>query len=110
MRCSSERVPKRVSVTWQWLTRATVTKQPDGVLLKQDGQALRLRVLEPAWIDIEDVSQPKHVFDSPNPGLSRIILRARTDAGKDGRILVLAEPQSKDSNYQAPAIVPLAKW
>jgi len=43
---------ERVNVSFQWLTFAEVNQQPDGLLLKQDGQSLRLRVLAAVGCEI----------------------------------------------------------
>ncbi len=101
-----------VAASWQWLTHAQVTKDADGLLLKQDGQSLRLRVAgtNVQGIDIEDVSKPRKPFDSPNPGLNRIVIRLRTEAGKDGRLVVVAQPQGRPTTSKEPAIVPLGEW
>src|SRR5207237_2431421 len=82
--------------TWQWLTYAQPTVEPGGVRLAHAGRSLRLRVLAPerVAIAVDDVSGSAHPFDSPNPGLRRIVIRVPTPAGATGRLDVVAEPGS----------------
>jgi len=85
---------KAANVTWQWLTRAQVTVTADGAILRQQGETLRLRITEGkgATVEVEDVSRPRQAWDSPNAGLSRILIHMRTPPGNTGRLRVLAEP------------------
>lgn len=87
---------KATDVTWQWLTRAQVTVTNDGAILRQQGETLRLRITEGtgARVEVEDVSKPRRAWDSPNPGLSRILIYLRTPPESTGRLIVLAEPDS----------------
>ena len=100
------------TVTWQWLTRANATVALPGLVLQQSGGTLRLRVIAAGKVDItvEDVSQPRNAFDSPNPGLSRIVIRLTTPAKHDGRLVVVAEPSAARPGGEVPAIAPLADW
>ncbi len=81
-------------VSWQWLTVAAVTREPDGFTLRQSGQTLRLRATGSTPLDfaVEDVAQARNKFDSPNPGLNRLLIRLRTPAGSAGSLLVAAIP------------------
>lgn len=83
-----------VEAAWQWLTRATVTRTPEGVLLRQDGQSLVLAVESSAatTIDIEDVSVARNAQDSPNPGVTRIVIRQPTPAQQTAHLRVKAIP------------------
>ncbi len=85
---------KTTEVTWQWLTHATATVEPDGFVLKQSGESLHLRATasSPLAFSIEDVSQPRNKFDSSNPALSRLIIRLTTPRRSDGSISVTASP------------------
>jgi hypothetical protein len=86
-----------LDVAWQWMTRAEATVLPEGVRLREGGEALLLRVLAPAenWsFSIEDTDQLLQPHDERNPGLRRLVLHTRTAAGDIGRIVVAAEPQS----------------
>ncbi|MBC8152806.1 MAG: heparinase II/III family protein [Bacteroidetes bacterium] len=85
-----------VKASWQWLTRAEVSRTPTGLLLRQAGKSLALTVDSPAGttIDIEDVSAAKNTQDSPNPGLSRIVIRQSTPAETTGSLRVKATPGS----------------
>ncbi len=83
-----------VVARWQWLTRARVERAADGVVLRQDGQALRLRVTgaEPAaWsIVVEEAADLLAAYDEPCPGLSRVTIRVPTPAGSGARLRVEA--------------------
>lgn len=59
---------KPTEVTWQWLTQATATTEPDGFVLRQSGETLHLRATASSALTfaIEDVSQPRKIFDSPH--------------------------------------------
>jgi hypothetical protein len=86
-----------IDVAWQWMTRAQATPVPEGVLLKQEGESLLLRVLAPAegWsFSIEDTDPLLQSYDEKNPGLHRLVLHTLTPAQGVGRIVVAAEPQS----------------
>ena len=71
-----------VTARFQWLTRAKVTRTAAGLLLEQAGKALALDIKHPtsATVEIQDVSAPRGPKDSPNPGLSRIVLSVPTAA------------------------------
>ncbi|MBC8011294.1 MAG: heparinase II/III family protein, partial [Burkholderiales bacterium] len=88
--------PAPVEVTWQFLTHADITVEPRGVLLRQAGETLRIRVLSPEaiTIQIDDLSQPPRPSDAPSPGLRRIRILVRTPAGQPGRIVIHAETGS----------------
>ncbi len=88
---------KATIVTWQWLTRAQVTVTSNGAILRHQGETLHLRITEGAGarVEVEDVSKPRNVWDSPNPGLSRILIHLQTPPERTGRLTVLAEPASR---------------
>lgn len=69
-----------ITGTFQWLTKATVTRTPEGLSLEQDGKALALHFKLPsgATVTIEDAAAPRGPQDSPNPGLSRIVISVPT--------------------------------
>lgn len=100
-----------VEVTWQWLTHAEMAVEPHGVMLKQAGETMHLRVLEPleAKIDVQDVSHPSPDYNVANPGLKRIVLRTHTAAEGSGRIAVLAEPGSAAAAVDS-RVKPLSDW
>ena len=88
--------PAGVDVAWQWMTRAEATIVPEGVLLREGGESLLLRVGAPAagWsFTIEDTDRLLQPHDDKNPGLRRVVLHTRTAAQETGRIVVSAEPQ-----------------
>ena len=83
----------QTSVSWQWLTKADVTRTAKGLLLKQQGKSLALVFESPAVhelnIEVEDVSEPRNIQDSPNPGLKRIVVKLPAD-NKSGKLYVKA--------------------
>ena len=82
-----------VSASFQWLTKAKISRTRSGLRLEQSGKLLWLRV-EPfgAKIDVEDVSAARATQDSPNPGLSRIVIHVPTPARTTARLLITATP------------------
>jgi len=82
-------------VTFQWLTYAEVTPVPAGATLRQNGETLRLgfTATDPgAHLVVEDVAQPRQAWDSPNPGLRRIVIHVTTPAATTARLHVVATP------------------
>lgn len=84
-----------VIYSFQWITKANVTKTPSGLLLQQNGQSLQLKIEQPALvndfaIEIEDISKPKNIQDSPNSGLNRIIIKTKTPANSEGKLFLKA--------------------
>jgi hypothetical protein len=83
------------SATFQWLTFAEVTPAPDGATLCQNGETLRLRFTASdhnARLEVEDVSAPPNRWDSPNPGLRRIVIRLATPPAATAHLHVTATP------------------
>ena len=80
-----------VSASFQWLTKAKVTRTSSGLQLEQSGKSLALRI-EPAdvKIEVEDVSAPRGKQDSPNPGLSRIVIHLPTPAMTTAHLRITA--------------------
>ena len=102
---------RTTTVVWQWLTRATVTCEAQVAVLRQKGETLRLRIVEPAdaAFAVEDTARLLRPHDEPNPGLSRIVMRTTTPAGGGGRFVILAQPGNAAST--APIVVrPLGGW
>jgi hypothetical protein len=82
-------------VTFQWLTFAEVTPAPDGATLRQNGETLRLHFTASdrnARLEVEDVSAPRNRWDSPNPGLRRIVIRLATPPTTTAHLHVTATP------------------
>ena len=90
----------KVETTFQWLTYAKTTVTEGGILLEQNGKSLHLKIETPdskikPVIVIEDVSMPKAPQDSPNPNLSRILIKTTTEAQATGRFLIGIYPSGK---------------
>ncbi len=81
-----------MNVSWQWLTQARVTQKADGLLLQQDRKSLMLQIKTNAEysLQIEDVAAPANVQDSPNPGLTRIVVKLLTPARQLNKLTVKA--------------------
>lgn len=67
------------------------------MLLRQDGQSLKLEIdqlvsLKDMVIEVEDVSVARNMQDSPNPGLSRIIIKIKTAANSAGKLFIKGYP------------------
>ncbi len=101
-------------VAAQWLTFAKVTLEKTGALLEQDGESLRLRVVSPegAHVAVEDWSRAVNPWDSPRPGLSRIVIRVSSPAKTEGHLVLVAEDGAASAAAPADAILsmPLAVW
>jgi hypothetical protein len=101
-----------LTVSWQLLTEAEIVTTGAGeVTLRQRGRSLVLRVLEPdnVTVAVSDLSAPRTAFDVPNPGLKRITLTLTTPAKSDGRLRILAQPDSVPTALP-PASEPLEVW
>ena len=80
-----------LEVAFQWLTKAKVSKTASGLLLEQTGETLELNIEQPismkdVSIEIEELSAPKNLQDSPNPELKRIVIKQRTPARSSGKL------------------------
>lgn len=80
----------------QWLTQAQVTVENQTVWLAQDGKRVRIDVVSDpkAIIHVQDVSAPRNIWDSPNPGLTRIVFFVPTPAKQPGSLRLTVTPQS----------------
>jgi oligo-alginate lyase len=76
-----------VAVSFQWLTKAAVTKTSAGFRLQQDGKTLDVTIEAPNknfWVEVQDVSKSTAIQNSDNPGLNRIVISTQTAAGQKG--------------------------
>ena len=100
-----------VAASWQWLTKASVSRIPNGLLLQQDGRSLELLFktnsngLGTYTIDIEDVSPARNPQDSPNPGVTRLVVRLATPPNSTTKLGVQIVPGSvaQSRKQQPPA-------
>lgn len=72
-----------IRASWQWLTRAEVTRTEDGLLLAQDGRQLYLHIhnLNTTMIDVHPVDTLLTPgLDTPAPELRRIVLSRHSPA------------------------------
>jgi hypothetical protein len=95
-------------VAAQWMTYAKVTLEKGGALLTQDGETLRLRIVAPegAHLAVEDWSKAPNAWDSPRPGLSRLVIRVSTPAKTSGHLVLVAENAS--GSAAASSAAPIA--
>ncbi|NDP28235.1 MAG: hypothetical protein GZ087_12535 [Flavobacterium sp.] len=88
---------KAVEYAFQWITGAQVSIEPYGVLLKQNGKMLKLKIevlnsnTKPDIV-IEDVSKSKALQDSDNPGVSKITIKINSPAMFKSIVKVTAIP------------------
>jgi len=86
---------QKQTVSFQWLTEAAFKRVPGGFELQQAGRVLRVAVQpSAATIRFEDMSAPRASQDSPNPGLTRILIEQTTPAGAQGRVWLRATAQT----------------
>ncbi|MDQ8186547.1 heparinase II/III family protein [Pelagicoccus sp. SDUM812002] len=76
-------------VAWQLTTQAQVETSPEGTVLRQDGETLRIQVLEPAGaaLNVVSLQSPPHPADKQMDGLKRleVVLPAHAaEAGQAG--------------------------
>ncbi|MFH0758526.1 MAG: heparinase II/III family protein [Bacteroidota bacterium] len=77
--------PLTKSITWQMITTAEASARKDGVMLKQDGKTLYIRMQgdTPHEVNIVKLSPPPLAYDKDIPGLKRIEFRIRGEAIQD---------------------------
>jgi hypothetical protein len=101
-------------VRWGMIT----TGEPDDlgnskVTLHQKDQRLTLNLLAPTkvvWTQI-DTAQPRHAWDTPNPGTRMISFEARAPESGQLTLAVLATPGScKNPSDSTPKTEPLETW
>ncbi len=102
---------KAVDAGWQWITKADVTVQPGEIKLTQNGKQLTLRILAPAnaEVEVKPAQDFQQWYDTDNPGVKRIVIKAHAEPGKEGSFRVLAVPGSCAA-AEAPALQPLENW
>ena len=98
-------------VSWQMLTRASVTVAGRDIHLAQAGKHFHLRIEEPAdaTVEVLDVSAPAHFYDVPNRGLSKIVVRVRARAGSHGTLLITGTSAEAAASPRV-LLLPLADW
>lgn len=97
-----------VAASWQWLTKASVSRTNEGLLLQQAGKSLELQFTTSGTgsgaytIDIEDVSPARNLQDSPNPGLTRLVVRVASPANSTTKLAVQLIPGSVAQKRKTP--------
>jgi hypothetical protein len=100
------------SLTWQMVTAAAVAIDGAQAALTQNGQTLRVKIIEPAGAQftVRPATPPTSV-ENQNEGCR--ILSTHVDGSKDGgnvRIAVLLVPRASRDPINEGPIVPLSKW
>ncbi len=102
---------KPASVRWGMATRAEVTIEDyRHAILRQDGQAVSVRVLAPetAKFRVIDMSKPPREFDMENPNTRMITFEAAIPGSAGGTLSVLIEPGA--GSDAPPALTALTNW
>lgn len=100
------------SLTWQMVTAAAVAIDGAQAALTQNGQTLRVKIIEPAGAQftVRPATPPTSV-ENQNEGFR--ILSTHVNGSKDGgnvRIAVLLVPRASRDPINEGPIVPLSKW
>ena len=98
-------------VTWQMLTAGEVSIHPGEIRLRRDGKSMALQILDSPRVEVEavDTSTLLKDFDAPSPGVSRITIKLRTEAGQNGRLRIFAVPEP-GGGIPPPPFQPLSEW
>jgi hypothetical protein len=102
---------KTCEVTWQMLTAGDVSIHPGEIRLRRDGKSMTLQILDSPCVEVEAMATSKlqKYFDAPSPGVNRITIKLRTDAGQIGRLRIFAIPES-GCRISALPFQPLSAW
>lgn len=99
------------SVRWQIVTRAQVELRGDTAVLRQNGRALTLRLLDApagAKFAAEPAQPPADGFNARNPGVTLVHLTFTPLGSPDASVTVQFSPGPPAGN--SPAVRPLADW
>ncbi|PAY16296.1 heparinase [Rhodopirellula sp. SM50] len=101
-------------VRWGMITPSGVESQTGATLqLTQHDRRLKLTIVEPrgATWSIVNTEQPRHEWDSPNPGTQMVAYEVEAPATGELRLVVVATPGSCDSPSSGRFTpVPLSDW
>lgn len=99
------------SVRWSMLTSAAVQAGKDEIVLTQDGKTLCLKVKGPAGLTLKSWSADEglEVWDSPNPGKSKVGFECTVPAGTSCSFEVLLIPGQAVASVDFPDL-PLKDW
>lgn len=102
---------RQIKVTWQWLTTARVQVEPHRITLSQSGKQLILLLPDSTENDVRilEATSLLRPYDTPNPDMRRIDISIKTEAGKAGRLRVVAIP-GRARNIDIPDFEPLLSW
>jgi len=99
------------SVRWAMATQAAVTLEGGRqAVLRQDGQAMSLRVLSPgnAMLAVYDIEKPPRDYDGENPNTRMVGFEVRLAASTAATWAVLLEPGTASDTQ--PALDALENW
>ncbi|MCP4783944.1 MAG: heparinase [Fuerstiella sp.] len=101
-------------VRWGMITPGEVATQAGATLhLKQQDQRLELTIVEPpgATWSILNTAEPRHEWDSANPGTLMVAFEVRAPSSGDLRLVVVATPGSCDTKLaRSRQVKPLGEW
>lgn len=100
-----------MEISWQMLTPADAIVQENEVQLEHEGKSCLLRVLDslPVTITVEEAFTLQHPAEEPNPGIRRITVKTRGEAGRKGILRILIVPGS-DALFPSPPFRELEAW
>jgi hypothetical protein len=97
-------------VRWGMVTRAEIDLQGATALLRQDGKALRARILAPAGATFATESTaPPTDRENPNKGTRILAIRVAPQPVEHQILAVLLHPE-QEPPVKTPEVVPLANW
>jgi hypothetical protein len=101
-------------VRWGMITPSRVDSQTAATLqLTQENQQLKLTIVEPpgATWSIVNTEQPRHEWDSPNPGTQMVAFEVEAPSTGQLRVVVVATPGSCDAaSGERFTATPLGDW
>ncbi len=98
-------------VRWAMATHAEVAlESADTATLRQDGQAISLRVLAPANVKLTlyDIEKPPHDYDETNPNTRMLGFETSLPASASSRWAILIDPAAPP--VIRPDIIPMENW
>jgi hypothetical protein len=100
-------------VRWGMVTRADVEiRGPAEAVLRQNGQQLTLRVLQPASAQLRlfDIETPPQDHDSANPGTRMVGFLVESPGGPLDLVVRITPGSRAGAGAGEPRVVPLSEW
>ncbi len=102
---------RETRLRWAMTTRAEVAlESADTATLRQNGQAISLRVFAPASVKLAlcGIETPPHDYDEKNPNTRMLSFQTSLPASSSSRWTILIEPSAPPA--LPPDIVPMENW